>query len=42
MAGLGLSLLMVWFEKPVRQQKQAHGLLSWLQPPDFPSDFYKH
>lgn len=42
MAGLGLSLLMVWFEKPVRHQQQSHGLLSWLQPPDFPSDFYKH
>lgn len=42
MAGLGLSLLMVWFEKPVRHQQQTHGILSWLQPPDFPSDFYKH
>ena len=42
MAGLGISLLMVWFEKPTHQPVQTHGLLGWLQPPDFPSDFYKH
>jgi drug/metabolite transporter (DMT)-like permease len=42
MAGLGVSLLMVWFEKPTHEPTQTHGLLSWLQPPDFPSDFYKH
>lgn len=43
MAGLGFSLLLVWFEKPVKQSPaQSQGLLSWLQPPDFPSDFYKH
>ena len=42
MGGLGLSLLLVWFERPVTHPIQTHGLLSWLQPPDFPSDFYKH
>ena len=42
MGGLGLSLLMVWFEKPATHPQQSHGLLSWLQPPDFPADFYKH
>jgi drug/metabolite transporter (DMT)-like permease len=41
-AGLGISLLLVWFEKPVSPVIQTHGLLSWLQPPDFPADFYKH
>jgi drug/metabolite transporter (DMT)-like permease len=41
-AGLGISLLLVWFEKPVSPPIQTHGLLSWLQPPDFPADFYKH
>ena len=41
-AGLGASLLLVWFEKPVAQSHQAKGILSWLQPPDFPSDFFKH
>lgn len=40
-AGLGISLLLVWFEKPA-PPVQTHGLLSWLQPPDFPADFYKH
>jgi drug/metabolite transporter (DMT)-like permease len=40
-AGLGVSLLLVWFEKPPSQPMQTHGLLSWLQPPDFPADFYK-
>ena len=42
MGGLGLSLLLVWFEKPATHPQQSHGLLSWLQPPDFPADFYKH
>lgn len=41
-AGLGLSLLLVWFEKPSPRPLHAKGLLSWLQPPDFPTDFYKH
>jgi drug/metabolite transporter (DMT)-like permease len=42
MAGLGISLLLVWFEKPTSHTTQSHGLLSFLQPPDFPDDFYKH
>jgi drug/metabolite transporter (DMT)-like permease len=42
MAGLGTSLLLVWFEKPLAHPIQTHGLLSFLQPPDFPADFYKH
>lgn len=42
MAGLGISLLLVWFEKPTSHPLHTNGLLSWLQPPDFPSDFYKH
>jgi len=42
MGGLGLSLLLVWFEKPTSHPTHTHGLLSWLQPPDFPEDFYKH
>jgi len=41
-AGLGASLLLVWFEKPSVHPPHAKGLLSWLQPPDFPSDFFKH
>jgi drug/metabolite transporter (DMT)-like permease len=41
-AGLGLSLLLVWFEKPTTHPTHPHGLLSFLQPPDFPVDFYKH
>jgi len=41
-AGLGCSLLMVWFEKPPEHPIHTQGLLSWLQPPDFPADFYKH
>jgi len=40
--GLGISLLLVWFEKPATQPAHTHGLLSWLQPPEFPADFYKH
>jgi drug/metabolite transporter (DMT)-like permease len=42
MAGLGISLLMVWFEKPPSRPLHTQGVLSWLQPPDFPADFYKH
>lgn len=41
-AGLGISLLLVWFEKPVSHPHHTKGLLSWLQPPDFPTDFFKH
>lgn len=40
--GLGISLLLVWFEKPATDPVHTHGLLSWLQPPEFPADFYKH
>jgi drug/metabolite transporter (DMT)-like permease len=40
--GLGISLLLVWFEKPAPDPVHPNGLLSWLQPPDFPADFYKH
>jgi len=42
MAGLGASLLLVWFEKPIAHHVHTHGLLGFLQPPDFPEDFYKH
>ena len=42
MAGLGTSLLLVWFERPASPPTHPHGLLSFLQPPDFPEDFYKH
>jgi len=42
MVGLGISLLLVWFEKPATHPLHTQGLLSWLQPPDFPADFYKH
>ena len=41
-AALGISLLLVWFEKPPENSVHTHGLLSWIQPPDFPADFYKH
>lgn len=41
-AGLGASLLLVWFEKPATHPVHTQGLLSWLQPPEFPADFYKH
>jgi len=41
-AGLGASLLLVWFERPPDKPHHTQGLLSWLQPPDFPTDFYKH
>jgi len=41
-AGLGMSLLLVWFEKPPARPHHTKGLLSWLQPPDFPTDFFKH
>ncbi len=40
--GLGFSLLLVWFEKPPSHPPPTHGLLGWLQPPDFPKEFYKH
>ncbi len=41
--GLGISLLLVWFEKPpANPTNHPDGLLGWLQPPDFPKDFYKH
>jgi drug/metabolite transporter (DMT)-like permease len=41
-AGLSISLLLAWFESPPEKPVHAHGLLGWLQPPDFPTDFYKH
>lgn len=42
-ACLGISLLLVLLEKPVpHPPTHPHGLLSWLQPPDFPDDFYKN
>src|SRR5688500_15929667 len=42
-AGLSISLMLVWFETPPSQPlHHPHGLLAWLQPPDFPTDFYKH
>jgi len=42
MAGLAVSLLLVWFESPPTHPNHPHGLLGWIQPPDFPDDFYKH
>ena len=39
--GLGLSLLLVWFEKAPSRPNHPSGILGWLQPPDFPSDYYK-
>lgn len=43
MAGLGISLLLVLFEKPTTHPPtHPPGFLSWIQPPDFPDDFYKH
>jgi drug/metabolite transporter (DMT)-like permease len=39
---LGVSLLLVWFEKPPKHPLHTHGLLSWIQPPEFPTDFYEH
>jgi drug/metabolite transporter (DMT)-like permease len=41
-AGLSISLLLAWFEAPPSKAAHAQGLLGWLQPPDFPTDFYKH
>ncbi len=41
-AGLSISLLLAWFEKPPPNPAHPQGLLSWLQPPDFPADFYKY
>ena len=40
--GLGISLLLAWFEKPPTRPSHPNGILGWLQPPDFPSDYYKH
>ena len=40
-AGLAISLLLAWFETPPSTPAHPHGLLGWLQPPDFPADFYK-
>lgn len=37
--GLGISLLLVWLEKPASHPVHTHGLLSWIQPPDYPADF---
>ena len=39
---LGVSLLLAWFEKQPSHPQPPQGLLSWIQPPDFPADFYKH
>ena len=41
-AGLSISLLLAWFESPPSSPAHPQGLLGWLQPPDFPADFYKH
>lgn len=38
-AGLAISLLLAWFEAPPSAPAHRHGLLGWLQPPDFPTDF---
>lgn len=37
--GLVVSFLLVWYEKPIAHPIQTHGMLSWIQPPDYPSDF---
>jgi len=42
MAGLGISLLLVWFERPATHPTRTNAVLSILQPPDFPDDFYIH
>ena len=42
MLGLVLSLLLGWYEKPPAPPSHPHGILSFLQPPDFPEDYYKH
>ena len=42
LTGLGISLLLGWFEKPPMPPTHPHGILSFLQPPDFPEDYYKH
>jgi drug/metabolite transporter (DMT)-like permease len=41
-AGLAMSLLLAWFERPPSKPEHPQGWLGWLQPPDFPADFYKH
>jgi drug/metabolite transporter (DMT)-like permease len=35
---LGLSLILIGFEKIQPEKRRARGLLSWLQPPEIPSD----
>lgn len=42
MIGLVISLLLGWYEKPPLPPSHPHGILSFLQPPDFPEDYYKH
>ena len=42
MLGLVISLLLGWYEKPPPPPSHPHGILSFLQPPDFPEDYYKH
>lgn len=42
MIGLVISLLLGWYEKPPPPPSHPHGILSFLQPPDFPEDYYKH
>lgn len=42
MLGLVISLLLGWYEKPPPPPTHPHGILSFLQPPDFPEDYYKH
>jgi drug/metabolite transporter (DMT)-like permease len=42
MLGLVISLLLGWYEKAPTPPTHPHGILSFLQPPDFPEDYYKH
>src|SRR6185503_7670061 len=42
MIGLVISLLLGWYEKPPPPPTHPHGILSFLQPPDFPEDYYRH
>jgi drug/metabolite transporter (DMT)-like permease len=42
MLGLVISLLLGWYEKPPEPPTHPHGILNFLQPPDFPEDYYKH
>ena len=39
---VGVAKLLAWFEAPPSKPVHPHGILGWLQPPDFPTDFYKH